>query len=84
MVAAAGGCTPSSRLDRVPVLGWWGLRREAPWHGPGYWIRPLLIELATGIGFAVLYWGEVDQRWLWPDIAGPWSTRLDHARTPSV
>ena len=38
-------------LDRVPVLGWWSLRRESPWHGTGYWIRPLLIELATGIGF---------------------------------
>jgi leader peptidase (prepilin peptidase)/N-methyltransferase len=57
-------------LDRVPVLGWWGLRREAPWHGAGYWIRPLLIELATGIGFAALYWGEVDQRWLWPALSG--------------
>ena len=69
-------------LDRVPVLGWWGLRREAPWHGAGYWIRPLLIELATGIGFAVLYWGEVDQRWLWPTLPGlgaPASTTL-HAQ----
>jgi prepilin signal peptidase PulO-like enzyme (type II secretory pathway) len=51
-------------------VGWWGLRRESAWHGRGYWIRPLLIELATGIGFAVLYWGEVDQRWLWPALPG--------------
>ena len=61
---------PRSRWDRLPVVGWWGLRRESAWHGRGYWIRPLLIELATGIGFAVLYWGEVDQRWLWPALPG--------------
>jgi prepilin signal peptidase PulO-like enzyme (type II secretory pathway) len=70
---------PRCRGDRLPVIGWWGLRREAAWHGRGYWIRPLLIELATGIGFAVLYWGEVDQRWLWPalpDVAAPPLTAL--------
>jgi prepilin signal peptidase PulO-like enzyme (type II secretory pathway) len=61
---------PRSRWDRLPVVGWWGLRRESAWHGRGYWIRPLLMELATGIGFAVLYWGEVDQRWLWPALPG--------------
>ncbi|MHB8970232.1 MAG: prepilin peptidase [Pirellulaceae bacterium] len=61
---------PRRRGDCLPVIGWWGLRREAAWHGRGYWIRPVLIELATGIGFAVLYWGEVDQRWLWPTLPG--------------
>ncbi|MHB8956179.1 MAG: prepilin peptidase [Pirellulaceae bacterium] len=61
---------PRSPWDRLPVVGWWGLRRESIWHGRGYWIRPVLIELATGVAFAVLYWGEVDQRWLWPDLPG--------------
>ncbi len=64
------GAPGRHRLDCLPVLGWWRLRREAAWHGAGYWIRPLLIELATGIGFALLYWGEVDRRWLWPAGSG--------------
>jgi prepilin signal peptidase PulO-like enzyme (type II secretory pathway) len=45
--------------DRVPILGWLGLRREACIHGPGFWIRPLLVELLLGIGLAVLYWWEI-------------------------
>ncbi|MFV1967212.1 MAG: prepilin peptidase [Pirellulaceae bacterium] len=47
--------------DRVPVLGWWFLRRESPIHGRGYWIRPLLIELAMGLGLAALYYHEVER-----------------------
>ncbi len=45
--------------DRIPVLGWFGLRRESALHGTGFWLRPLAVELATGIGFATLYWFEV-------------------------
>ena len=45
--------------DRIPVVGWWFLRRESSLHGRGYWVRPLLIELLTGAGFAALYWHEV-------------------------
>ncbi len=61
-------CQAASRhwSDRLPVVGWWRLRREATWHGRGYWIRPLLIELATGCGFALLYWWEVERLILWP------------------
>jgi len=33
--------------DRVPILGWWRLRRMAPTLGQGFWIRPLLVELAA-------------------------------------
>src|SRR6185503_18758243 len=47
--------------DRVPIFGWWSLRREASIHGRGFWIRPLLLEVAMGFGFALLYWYEVDQ-----------------------
>ncbi len=50
---------PRRWLDRVPVIGWLGLRREAPLHGAGYWIRPLLIELAVGGGLAAWYGWEV-------------------------
>ena len=56
--------TPRSWLDRVPIVGWWGMRRESSAHGRGFWIRPLLIELAMGVGLALLWWWEVDQRGL--------------------
>ncbi|MCG8451495.1 MAG: A24 family peptidase [Pirellulales bacterium] len=52
---------PRKPSDRIPVLGWLGLRREHTIHGRGFWIRPLLIELFLGVGLAVLYWWEVDQ-----------------------
>jgi len=59
-----------SWADRIPVLGWWRMRRETPWHGRGFWVRPLLIELATGAAFAVLYWLETERLMLWPRHPG--------------
>ncbi len=50
---------PRRWTDRIPVLGWWGLRRESPLWGPGFWIRPMLLELLAGLGIAWLYWWEV-------------------------
>lgn len=47
--------------DRIPVVGWIGLSRESTIHGRGFWVRPMLIELGTGICFAALYWHEVGQ-----------------------
>ena len=41
---------PRHWSDRLPVFGWFGLSREQHLHGGGYWIRPLLIELAVAIG----------------------------------
>jgi len=52
--------------DRIPILGWLGLRREAALHGSGFWIRPMLMELALGIGFAALYWWETCRLGLLP------------------
>ncbi|HEY4235619.1 MAG TPA: A24 family peptidase [Lacipirellulaceae bacterium] len=48
-------------LDRLPMVGWLRLRREAVIHGRGFWIRPLLLEVCTGAAVAALYWWEVDQ-----------------------
>lgn len=45
--------------DRIPVIGWIGLSRESSLHGRGFWVRPMLLELATGSCFAALYWYEV-------------------------
>jgi leader peptidase (prepilin peptidase)/N-methyltransferase len=54
--------TPPRRWhDRIPVFGWLGLARESSLHGAGYWLRPLLIELATGLGFAALYLWEMGE-----------------------
>jgi len=47
------------RRDRVPILGWLGLRRESGLHGRGFWIRPMLVEVLSGVGFAALYWWEI-------------------------
>ena len=42
---------PPRRLwDRLPILGWLGLRREAALHGGGFWVRPMLVEVLDGRG----------------------------------
>jgi leader peptidase (prepilin peptidase) / N-methyltransferase len=57
---------PRRATDRIPVIGWFGLRRESSLHGAGYWVRPALIELASGTGLAWLYWWAVEQAGLYP------------------
>ncbi|MGD0655462.1 MAG: A24 family peptidase [Thermoguttaceae bacterium] len=52
--------------DRLPIFGWLGLRREAPLHGSGFWIRPLLVELLCGLGLAGLYYWEIGMCALFP------------------
>ncbi|MDO4576101.1 MAG: A24 family peptidase [Planctomycetia bacterium] len=42
--------------DRIPVLGWLGMRREAAIYGRFFWIRPILVELGMGL-FAVWFYG---------------------------
>jgi prepilin signal peptidase PulO-like enzyme (type II secretory pathway) len=63
------GAPPRRCLDLLPILGWLGLRREWLLHGRAFWVRPLLIELASGAGLAVLYWWEVEQAALLPQAA---------------
>ena len=58
---------PRRRLgDRLPIIGWLGLRRETALHGPGFWVRPMLIEILTGAGLAWLYWWETAKGGLLP------------------
>jgi len=61
---------PRGWFDFVPVLGWLSLRRESLLHGSGFWVRPFLIELATGVCFAALYWYEVLNAAIVPAPAG--------------
>jgi prepilin signal peptidase PulO-like enzyme (type II secretory pathway) len=60
---------PRRWSDFIPILGWLGLARESSLHGRGFWIRPLLLELACGLGLAALYWWEITER-LAPRVAG--------------
>jgi prepilin signal peptidase PulO-like enzyme (type II secretory pathway) len=55
------GAPPRRWSDRLPVLGWFGLAREAKLHGRGFWIRPLVVEVFAGLVLAGLYWWETDQ-----------------------
>ncbi|QDV70374.1 Type IV leader peptidase family protein [Rosistilla carotiformis] len=57
---------PRRATDRIPVLGWLGLRREADIHGRIFWLRPMLIELLFGPMLAGLFWWEVIQLGLLP------------------
>jgi leader peptidase (prepilin peptidase)/N-methyltransferase len=50
---------PRKWTDRIPIVGWLGLRREAKLHGNGFWIRPLLIEIGSGLSLAALYWWDI-------------------------
>ena len=57
---------PRRPTDRLPVVGWLGLRREVGLHGSGFWIRPMLVELLCGVSFAALYWWEIACQGLLP------------------
>lgn len=48
-----------SWLDCLPIFGWLLLRRESGKWGPGFWVRPLLIELSLAVGLAWLYRTEM-------------------------
>lgn len=66
------GAKPRTLTDRIPVIGWLGLRREREIHGSGFWVRPMLIELAIGLGLAWLFWWEVHQQMLIVPLVDDW------------
>jgi len=53
------------RSDRVPLYGWWRLRRFTPTLGRGYWLRPLLVEVVCMVGVPWWYWWETVRGGLW-------------------
>jgi prepilin signal peptidase PulO-like enzyme (type II secretory pathway) len=55
--------------DRLPLIGWWRLRRKGKLLGYEFWIRPLVIELLCGLIAAGLYSWEVLDLGLAFDIA---------------
>lgn len=46
---------PRTWFDCVPLWGWWRLRREESVHGPGFWVRPALVEFCFALGLVLLY-----------------------------
>lgn len=63
---------PGMFLDRVPIVGWWLMRRDVAVHGSGFWIRPMLIEFAMAFAVPGLYWFETQTGLLLPaGIRGP-------------
>ncbi len=58
---------PRRASDRIPLVGWWGLRRESVLHGRFFWIRPILIELGLAVAIPALYWYETQVGGLLPE-----------------
>jgi prepilin signal peptidase PulO-like enzyme (type II secretory pathway) len=53
--SALAGLPKRGWRDRLPVIGWWWLRRESAVHGTEFWLRPALIELSLIVGLPALY-----------------------------
>lgn len=47
--------SPREPSDKIPILGWWGRRRDSKIYGKAFWIRPMLIELAAMIAVPWFY-----------------------------
>jgi leader peptidase (prepilin peptidase)/N-methyltransferase len=50
---------PVHPRDRIPIVGWLFLRREAETWGRYFWIRPFLVESLWAVGLPALYYWEV-------------------------
>lgn len=53
------------RSDRVPLYGWWRLRRFTPQLGRRYWLQPLVVEIVCAVGAPWWYWWETVRGGLW-------------------
>lgn len=56
---------PFAPSDRMPIYGWWRLRRFAPKLGRGYWLQPLVVEIVSIVGVPYWYWWETTCGALW-------------------
>ncbi len=78
--AGAAEAAPRRDSDRIPILGWLGLRREASIHGTAFWLRPMLVEVVMAAATPGLYWWEVGRQALVaPGVAPPTAAVL-HAQ----
>lgn len=67
------GVGPRGWLDRLPIVGWLRLRRDAAVLGRGFWVRPMLVELLFAAAMAGLYWWEVGAQGLVAAQAAPFT-----------
>ncbi len=51
---------PRKWIDRIPIVGWLAMRRDVKVHGTGFWVRPLLIEVAFAVGLPLFYQWQVE------------------------
>lgn len=65
--AKPDGADDRTWRDRIPIIGWFFLRRESNWHGTGFWIRPIWIEIGTAMAVMGLYWFETQTGGLLPE-----------------
>ncbi len=63
-------------IARLPIVGWWAMRREAALHGPWFWVRPMLLEAGWGATLAALYWWETLRLGLLSGAVPPGSPEL--------
>jgi prepilin signal peptidase PulO-like enzyme (type II secretory pathway) len=80
----AEGESPRTAFDRIPIIGWFGRRRDSKVYGNGFWVRPMLIEIACAALVPWLYFwlaeggltgGVTQDLSLTENIAnGTWST----------
>ena len=78
------GAPRGAGADRIPVLRlvWTGARTNL--HGRGFWVRPLVVEVMTGLLLAGLYWWETDELGLLtPALAATLSTYAGQAAISS-
>ena len=83
-LAAPTGLSRRTWADRVPLWGWFRLRRESHVHGRAFWIRPLLVELLTAVGCLLLYWLEVRDAGLLPGMAAIGTAPADQFATANL
>jgi prepilin signal peptidase PulO-like enzyme (type II secretory pathway) len=57
---------PRKWYDFLPVVGWLALGREHGKWGRGFWVRPLLLDLAIAGGLTLLYYWEATNQFLPP------------------
>lgn len=69
---------PRTWPDRIPILGWWSMRRESAEHGRGFWIRPMLVELCFALAVAALYLWEIEHHALLNFPVAPDIVSLDN------
>lgn len=70
---------PRRWFDCLPIIGWWRLRREFKHHGRGFWIRPMFLEIFTGVAFG-WYFTQAADGLLYPDWLPVASTAAVHAQ----